>query len=122
MKKTVLLLAFFAFFFAGVLEASSADGRTSHGPFVRPWMVFSRGAVNAAGLPFAMVNTFAREFTIHHWVWPVTVGPRLVTEFVTRTTSAGYDLVLNPLIVPFTDDISSLNEPFGLPEYPWQFR
>ena len=119
MKKTVVILLLFLAISAR-LEASSADGRTTHGPMVRPFMVLSRGVVNVAGLPFAAVNTAIREVKIHHWLWPISVGPRVATEFVTRLTSAGYDMVLMPLITPFTDDISPLTEPFGLPPYPWQ--
>ncbi len=121
MKRTIFIIALF-FILAAPLEASSIDGRTEHGPAARPFLVFSRGMVNVLGMPFAILNTSAREIKIHRWIWPLTVGPRAATEFIVRATSAIQDIAFYPFVVPFTDDISPITEPFGLPEYPWQFE
>ena len=119
MKKKILIFILWMGC-CGALQASTTDGRTEHGPFVRPFMVIGRGLGNLAGIAVEPFATLGREFEMHHWEWPVTYPLRLINNILVRASSAVVDIAINPWIVPFTDDISPLTEPMGLPNYPWQ--
>ena len=121
MKKTVLL-GTLLFVLSSSLLYAAEDGRTTHGPLVRPFMVIGRGVMNIVGLPMEIPLTIAREADMHRWVWPVTFVPRLVTNIVIRITSAVNDILIFPWVTPFTNDLSPWTRPMGLSEYPWQFE
>ena len=118
MKKIILVLATILLWVSPLYAAT--DGHTKRGPVLRPEMVFFRGVGNLAAIPLEPFTSLGREFETHHWLWPVTFPFRLVNNVIVRSTSAVVDLFVNPWIVPFTDDISPLTEPMGLPDYPWQ--
>ena len=117
--RKVLLVSFF-FLITSPLYAS-VDGRTTHGPLTRMAIVEGRGLVNLLALPLVDIpRTTVNEVRMHHWLWPATVVPRILTHLMIRVVSSIYDIAFYPWIAPFTDDISPLTEPMGLPEYPWQ--
>ena len=118
MKKFSLLLSFFLI--ASSAAHASVDGRTTRGPVARPLMMMSRGLMNVAGFPAEISSTVVREIEIHEKSWPVFYPLRLVTNVFVRLSSGINDVLFMPFIVPFTDDISPITEPMGLPEYPWQ--
>jgi hypothetical protein len=117
--KKVLILALF------LLLPSTAhakgEGRTKHGPLVRILIVEARGVSNIVGFPLEIIGTPYRESRNHRWVWPATMIPRLATNIAIRVGSGLYDMGFYPFYVFFTDDLTSLAEDMGLPEYPWQF-
>jgi len=78
--------------------------------------------MNIVGMPAEIPRTFIHEAKEHPWVSPFTGSLRLVNNIFLRTTSAVNDIAFFPLIAPFTDDLSPLTEPMGMPEYPWQAR
>ena len=101
-------------------KAVVANGRSEHGPLVRIAKVEGRGLLNIVGLPAEIFRTGVEEARHHHWLWPFTYVPRLLTYTIIRVTSAAYDIVFMPFVAPFTADLSPLTEPMDLPEYPWQ--
>ncbi len=117
--RKVFLLSFF--YFLTLPLYAEVDGRTTHGPLTRIAIVEARGISNFAAIPLVdFPRTLATEVRMHHWLWPVTFIPRFTTNFLIRFSSSIYDMAFYPWIVPFTDDISPITEPMGLPEYPWR--
>lgn len=95
------------------------DGRTEQGVAGRFGIVLGRGLLNLIGTPFELIRTPIAEVDNHKWLWPITFIPRAINNVVIRATSAVNDLVVYPWMVPFTDDLSPITEPFGLPQYVW---
>jgi hypothetical protein len=95
------------------------DGRTTHGVLAREGIVMGRGVLNLLGFPFELIRTPIAETQVHKWVWPVTFIPRAITNVIARASSATHDLLVYPWLVPFTDDLSPITEPLGLPTYVW---
>ena len=122
MKKYLLLTALLLIH-SSSLYALDPEGRTTHGPLVRPWMVVGRGVVNIAGLPFEIPLTIAREADMHSRLWPISFFPRTLNNIFIRSASAANDIFFGSVWqAPYTDDLSPLTESMGLPEYPWQFE
>ncbi len=123
MKKIFYLIMLLSLvgFFQGPLAASTTDidGRTTAGAGKRMGMVFGRGLLNAGGVLLEIPRTVDQETKLHHKVWPVTMFPRSLHNFLIRAASSVHDVFIFPWVVPFTDDISPWTEPMGLPEYPW---
>lgn len=118
MKKIVLGLMLFLL--SGNLSyASSQDGRTDHNVFVREGIVLGRGLLNVVGTAVEVIATPVREHQIHSKIWPISGLIRIPTNVFTRAASAVNDLVVYPFMVPFTDDLTPLTEPMGIPEYAW---
>lgn len=121
--RRFISLIIFIFLATTNLYALDQDGRTTHNALVRPWMVVGRGIANIAGLPFEIPLTMAREADIHSRFWPVSFVPRTLNNMFIRSASAANDVFFSSLWqAPYTDDLSPLTEPMGLPEYPWQFE
>lgn len=117
MKKAALCLVFML-----TLSASAyalEDGRTTHGVLAREGIVLGRGVLNLFGFPFELIRTPIAEPSTHKWVWPVTSIPRSITNALARASSAVNDIIVYPFVVPFTDDLSPITEPMGLPKYVW---
>ncbi len=106
-------------FSSASLAQASEDGRTTKGGFAREGIVLGRGVLNILGAPFELIRTPAAELSTHKWLWPVTSIPRSITNVIARATSGVNDILIDPFVVPFTNDISPLTEPMGLPEYVW---
>ncbi len=119
MKKTAALIIV-SFLILSPVYASGEDGYSTRGPLVRAAGVEGRGILNLAGLLFEIPRTWAEETKLHSRLWPVTYVPRLLTNILIRGTSAIYDVFLKPWPALFTEDLSPLTEPMGLPEYPWK--
>lgn len=117
MKKIILTVLFLLA--AGSSLYASTDGRTDKGTLGRVGVVMGRGLINLVGLPTEFFFTPAEEIKNHPKAWPLTFIPKTVTNIIFRAASAGSDIVFFPWIVPFTDDISPMTEPMGLPDYPW---
>ena len=120
MKKIILLIAFMMFTSGTLFAAVDQDGRSTSGPVARSGMVFNRGVWNIVGLPIEISSTMIRESDIHHWLWPITSLPRSVHHVFVRATSGVNDIFFEPVAVMFTNDVSPMTEPMGLPTYPWQ--
>ncbi len=119
MKKTALILLFLLLM-ARPGWALSQDGRTTMGPWARVGYVMNRGLVNVVSFPYEMVGTIAREREIHSRAWPLTWLPRFLNNSAVRVASGFNDFLVQPFVVPHTDDLSPMTEPFDLPEFPWQ--
>ena len=117
MKRMVLFLVLFLSCVS--LAQAGEDGRTSKGAWAREGIVLGRGVLNILGMPFELIRTPAVEPSTHQWLWPITSIPRSITNVIARATSGVNDLLIYPFVVPFTNDISPLTEPMGLPEYVW---
>ncbi|HXV27390.1 MAG TPA: hypothetical protein VD913_00345 [bacterium] len=115
------LLTFFIFLSVASPLFAAVDGQTDHGPLTRIAIVEGRGLTNLLALPLVdLPRTVGSEVRMHHWLWPVSVIPRIATHLVIRVTSSFYDIAVYPWKAPFSNDISPITEPMGLPEYPWQ--
>ena len=119
MKKTAFIFLFLLVA-AQSAWALSTDGRTDKKPMARVGYVMMRGLGGAAGLPFEISGTLAREYRMHPRLWPITWVPRLVNNLLIRTASIVNDIVVYPFVAPFTNDLSPFTEAFDLPEFPWQ--
>lgn len=120
LKKTACCSVFMLLFFLTATAQAYDTGRSEKGYFGRLGAVESRGFMNVLGMPVELYRTPAVEAKNHRWLWPVTFAPRLITNVVTRTVSAAYDIAFYPFGLPFSDDLSPLTDYLGLPEYPWQ--
>ena len=100
-------------------NAPLVDGRTDASAKSRPWMVLKRGLLNGFGLPVEFPRTFIAEKEIHPIIWPATAIPRSFNNFFVRAASAAHDIFFFPWYAAYTDDLSPLSEPMGIPEYPW---
>ena len=118
--KKVLMLILAGLFLAAPLYAEDIDGRTSLGTMARIGHVMKRGVVNALTTPAEFLRTPRLEKLIHPKAWPITMFPRTFTNTAIRMTSAGHDIFVFPLYLPFTNDISPWTEAFDLPEYAFQ--
>ncbi len=118
MKKMLLIISLLILFPA-VLKADTVDGRTDRGVFAREGIVLGRGILNLPGTVLEVIATPVREHTIHAKAWPLTGLIRIPTNVFARAASAVNDIVVYPFMVPFTNDISPLTEPMGIPEYAW---
>ena len=118
MKKIVLLVVLSLFLC--VPAQAAVDGHTSAGPWTREAMVISRGLINLATLPLEIPRSFNQEKEWHTKLWPVTGLPRAFDNIFMRWASSLHDILIFPWVVPYTDDLSPLTEPMGLPEYPWE--
>lgn len=119
MKKFWILVLFLLL--VSDLHAAEVEGQTTHGPLTRIAIVETRGISNFAAIPLVdFPRTVATEVRMHHWLWPVTFIPRFITNTLIRVASSVYDVAFYPWMAPFTDDISPITEPMGLPEYPWR--
>ncbi len=120
MKKAFFLILFLMI--SSHVYAFTDDGRTTHGPFTRLLIVEGRGIASLAASPLELIGTGVREAEAHPRVWPITYVPRFLTNFVARLISGVNDIVFYPFQVPFTDDLSPMTEPMGLPDYPWHWK
>lgn len=116
MKKTIL---FAVLFLLPCMAYAGTDGRTEKGAWAREGIVLGRGLLNIPGTAVEVIATPMREPSIHPKAWPITGLIRIPTNVIYRAVSAVNDLVVYPFVVPFTNDISPLTEPMGLPEYAW---
>ncbi len=91
-----------------------------HGGLKRVVKAKARGLLNVVGLPLELVRTPVDEYKTSPWTATFTFIPRTLTNIFTRAVSAVYDLGFSPFILPFTNDMTPLTEPMGLPDYPWQ--
>ncbi|MFA6599628.1 MAG: hypothetical protein WC352_05555 [Candidatus Omnitrophota bacterium] len=82
--------------------------------------VEARGWKNMLALPAEVTSTFQRETKLHRRLWPVTFIPRAVTNASFRMASAASDILIHPMVVPFTNNLAPWTDSLGLPEYPWQ--
>ncbi len=119
MKKTALIFSFLLML-ARPAWALSTDGRTEMKPVARVGYVMMRGIGGAAGIPFELSGTLARETRMHSRLWPITWVPRLANNLIIRTASIANDIAIYPFAAPFTNDLSPSTEAFDLPEFPWQ--
>lgn len=101
------------------LVYAGQDGRAEKGVWGREAAVLGRGLLNIVSAPAELIYTPARETDIYPKAWPVTFLPRFIMNAVTRLSSAAYDIVCYPWIVPFTDDLSPLTDYYDLPTYAW---
>ncbi len=122
MKKIFLILFILSIFFQNPANAAFEDGRTQQNGFVRECIVLGRGVTNLVTSPLELLATPLREPGIHRWLWPMTSVPRGITNVIVRLSSGVNDLLVHPFVVPFTNDISPITEPYDLPEYVWQKR
>lgn len=120
MKKICLLLSFFLVL-SSQAHAASADGRTTHGPFVRLLIVEGRGLSNLGFWVLEFPRTGISEVRMHKWAWPLTYFPKVILHLGVRLASSVNDILLYPWVVPFTDDLSPWTEAIGIPDYPWQW-
>ena len=117
MRKAILCLVFLLSLSA--TAHALEDGRTTHGVLAREGIVLGRGLLNLLGFPFELIRTPIAEPSTHKWIWPVTSIPRSLTNVLARASSAAHDIIVYPWVVPFTDDLSPITEPMGLPKYVW---
>ena len=122
MKKMFVWLFIMILLFNGAAYAVGPDGRTNHNGFVREGIVLWRGVINLVSSPLELLATPMREPHDHKWVWPITSIPHSVLNVIVRAGSSLQDILVYPFVVPFTNDISPLTEPYDLPEYIWQKR
>ena len=121
MKKLVMLGVVLSLF--AVPAAYAYDtGRSEDGYFTRCMKIEGRGFLNLLSIPAELVRTPVVEARAHKWVWPVTSVPRFFSNLVSRIVSGAYDIVFSPFIQPFTNEITPLTDPMGLPDYGWQFH
>jgi opacity protein-like surface antigen len=121
MKKIIMILSLVVLI-APAAFAADVDGRTGSGTLGRAGNAFGRGLLNVVGFPFEISSTMIRETETHSWLWPITGLPRLGNNIFVRAASTVNDLFFLPLSAPFSNDVSPLTEPMGLPEYPWQIQ
>ncbi len=122
MKK--IFQAFLVFMIVTLLStpAQATVERSEAGPWKRAGIVFWRGLVCLVGSPLEIPRTLALEIKAHPKIWYVSMLTRIPTNVFIRGTSAANDIVLFPPVALFTDDIASIAEQMGLPEYPWQWH
>lgn len=116
MKKIFFLILLLTLSSAAYAET---DGRTDRGVWAREGMVLGRGLLNVPGTVVEVFTTPLREPEIHPKAWPLTGLLRIPMNVITRAASAVNDIAIFPWVVPFTDDLSPITEPMGLPEYAW---
>lgn len=103
--------------------AQAYDTGRSEDSFLKRWLsVEARGFVNLVSTPFELVRTPVVEARSRKWIWPVSSVPRFITNVFARATSSVYDIAFSPFVQPFTNDVTPLTEPLGLPDYAWQFE
>ncbi|PIW61648.1 MAG: hypothetical protein COW13_03125 [Candidatus Omnitrophica bacterium CG12_big_fil_rev_8_21_14_0_65_50_5] len=117
--KTLILVILLMGIFCTQTHASDS-WRSERGYFGRLLTVEARGLLGAVAAPLELVRTPVAERINHKWLWPVTFLPRFVNNIVTRVVSSIYDIAAYPFILPFSNDITPLTDPMGLPDYAWQ--
>lgn len=117
MKKTILLLAVF------VLIASSAfadtEERTTKGFWGKEGTVMGRGAVNILTCLSEHYYTIVREKKLYPESHAISYIPKSFLNVITRISSGAYDMIPLAIMAPFTDNLTPLTKPMGLPDYPW---
>lgn len=102
--------------------AFAYDTGRSDDSFLKRWAtVEARGVMNLISAPLEVVRTPVVESRTHKWIWPVSSVPRLFGNIFSRVVSSVYDIAFSPFVQPFTNDITPLTEPMGLPDYAWIF-
>ena len=118
MKKIAIILGFLCI--ATPAFGSDVDGRTEKGVLARTGSVMTRGLLNVVGAPLEIPTTFMRETEDHSRLWPLTGIPRSINNIFIRAASGVNDFFFMPFSTAFSNDISPMTEPMGLPDYPWQ--
>lgn len=119
MRRLLAALVVLSLIFSGNLYAYET-GRTTMGPGKRVLTAEGRGLLNLVGLPLEVIRTPIAEARRHKRIWPITFLPRMITNIFARATSSVQDIVIAPFVLPFSNDMTPLTEPMGLPDYPWQ--
>jgi len=121
MRRTLISLAIIMSFMANPLFAYDTH-RTDKGAFRRILSAEKRGVLNLISIPLELVRTPVVEARIHKRAWPLTLLPRLFTNIMIRTASSVQDIVFSPVFLSFSNDMTPLTSPLGLPDYAWEFR
>ena len=79
-----------------------------------------RGFVNLTTCLSEFVFAFKSEKKQHPKAWPLTYGPRVFANVVTRFGSTVHDNFILPWYVMQAKDDTPLTRRFGLPDYAWQ--
>lgn len=118
MKKIAIILGLLCL--TQPVFGADVDGRTEKGGLGRAATVMTRGLLNVVGVPFEIPATMARETESHSKLWPITGIPRSINNIFIRAASGVNDFFFMPFSTAFSNDISPMTEPMGLPDYPWQ--
>lgn len=121
MRRVLISLTVIMSFLAGPLFAYDTH-RTDEGAFRRILSAETRGFLNLISTPLEVVRTPYAEARRHKWIWPLTMIPRTISNILIRTASSVQDIVISPISLSFSNDMTPLTYPLGLPDYAWDFR
>ncbi len=121
MLKKIFLSLFVLLLFSTQGHAYDLD-HSEKNYFKRVFLAEVRGVANILASPAELIRTPVAEGKYHKYFWPVTSFPRAFTNILTRITSGVYDVAFSPIFHMFSNDMTPITHPMGLPDYPWQFK
>lgn len=121
MLKKIAVVFFLVLFLANQAYAYDLE-HSDQNYFKRVLSVEARGIANILASPVEFVRTPFAEGHYHKYFWPITSFPRSFTNLMARLSSGVYDVAFSPIFQMFSNDITPITHPMGLPDYPWQFK